>query len=78
MCDNLTAIGYHYDGGFAEYMVIPSLAIKNDCVNIVPDNLTFEEAALTEPIRNALFQELMAQHLNKTNLHYLCFLKERF
>jgi len=50
MCDNLTAIGYHYDGGFAEYMLIPSIAIKNDCVNILPDNLTFEEAALTEPL----------------------------
>lgn len=53
-CDNLTAIGYHYDGGFAEYMVVPSPAIRGDCVNIIPENLSLEEAALTEPLACAI------------------------
>lgn len=67
MCDNLTAIGYHYDGGFAEYMVIPPLAIKNDCVNIIPDNLTFEEAALTEPLAAIInCQEISTVRLGDT------------
>ena len=28
MCDNLRSIGYQFHGGFAEYMVVPSSAIK--------------------------------------------------
>lgn len=50
MCDNLTAIGYHYDGGFAEYMLVPEPAIRNGCVNELPSNLSFEEAAIAEPL----------------------------
>ena len=49
-CKNLVAVGYHLDGGFAEYMVVPSSVIRADCVNIVPENLSFEEAALAEPL----------------------------
>lgn len=54
MCINLTAIGYHYDGGFAEFMIVPEDAIRNGCVNFVPDNLSFEEAALAEPLACAI------------------------
>ncbi|HXK45379.1 MAG TPA: alcohol dehydrogenase catalytic domain-containing protein, partial [bacterium] len=25
MCDNLKAIGYHFDGGFAQYMIVPEV-----------------------------------------------------
>lgn len=50
MCDNLTAIGYHYDGGFAERMAVPTVAVRNGCVNKVPENVTLEEAALAEPL----------------------------
>ena len=32
MCDDLTAIGYHYDGGFAEYMAVPPRAVRIGCV----------------------------------------------
>jgi L-iditol 2-dehydrogenase len=53
-CKNLIAIGYHLDGGFAEYMVIPSSVIRNDCVNTIPENLSFEEAALAEPLACAV------------------------
>lgn len=54
VCEDLKAIGYHYDGGFAEYMVIPSRAIKNDCVNILPDSVSFDNATLTEPIASVI------------------------
>ena len=50
MCDNLTAIGYHYDGGFAEHMAVPEVAVRNGCVNRIPDHVTAEEAALAEPL----------------------------
>jgi len=50
MCDNLIAIGYHCDGGFAEYMAVPPVAVRNGCVNVIPDGTSFEEAALAEPL----------------------------
>ncbi|MEI8200613.1 MAG: zinc-dependent dehydrogenase [Eubacteriales bacterium] len=50
MCDNLQTIGFQYDGGFAEYMEVPSQAVIMNNVNQVPDNISDEEAALTEPI----------------------------
>jgi len=54
MCLNLRAIGYHYNGGFAEYMLVPEDAVKNGCVNPIPENLPFEEAALAEPLACAV------------------------
>ena len=50
MCDNLAAIGYHYDGGFAEMMAVPNSAVAGGCVNLIPDGLSFEEAAIAEPL----------------------------
>ncbi len=50
MCDNLTAVGYHYDGGFAEYMAVPPQVVRIGCVNRVPDGVSYEEAALAEPL----------------------------
>ena len=54
MCDELKAISYDYDGAFAEYILVPPLAIKNRCVNIVPEDVSLEEAALTEPLSCAV------------------------
>ncbi len=50
MCENLQAIGYFWNGGFAEYMIVPKIAVDNGCVNILPDNVSFEEGALAEPL----------------------------
>jgi L-iditol 2-dehydrogenase len=61
MCDNLRSIGYQYDGGFAEYMVVPHMAIKAGCVNPIPAELSFEQATLAEPLACAInAQELLA------------------
>jgi len=61
MCVNLTAIGYHYDGGFAEFMVVPEDAVRNGCVNIIPSELSFEEAALAEPLACAINGQQLSQ-----------------
>ncbi|MCM8764078.1 MAG: zinc-dependent dehydrogenase [Candidatus Omnitrophica bacterium] len=50
MCDNLKAIGYHFDGGFAEYMIVPEIAVRNGCVNKIPENVDFDQASLAEPL----------------------------
>lgn len=61
MCDNLKAIGYHYDGGFAEYMKVPENAVLNGCVNKIPDNLSFEEAAIAEPLACVINGQLLSR-----------------
>lgn len=45
LCPNLTAVGVTRDGGFAEYCALPEAAALP-----VPVSLTFEEAAMTEPV----------------------------
>lgn len=66
MCDNLTAIGYHYDGGFAEYMAVPEVAYMNSCVNKFGSEINFSEASLTEPLACVINgQELSGVGLGK-------------
>jgi L-iditol 2-dehydrogenase len=50
ICESLTAIGYDYDGGYAEYLIVPELVLRVGGVNPIPANLPFEDAALTEPL----------------------------
>jgi len=64
MCLNLKGIGYHFDGGFTQFMIIPEVAVRNGCVNSIPDNLSLEEAALAEPLACAI----NGQELSKIGL----------
>ncbi len=36
VCENQTSIGYQYDGGFAEYMIVPAAVLKVDGLNHIP------------------------------------------
>lgn len=60
MCERLRSIGYEFDGGLAEFMAVPSSAVRAGCVNSVPDNVSFDEAAIAEPLACAInAQELV-------------------
>ena len=48
LCDASTLFGIHTDGGFAEYAAVPVSLLHR-----VPDSMSFEEAALVEPLSNA-------------------------
>lgn len=50
LCDHVQVMGFHYDGGFAEYVLVPASGVSNGVLNLIPGNLTFQEAALTEPL----------------------------
>jgi L-iditol 2-dehydrogenase len=50
VCLNRQAIGYEYDGAFAEFIRIPSLALRSGNVFKMPDNMSFEAGALAEPL----------------------------
>jgi L-iditol 2-dehydrogenase len=50
LCRNMTAMGYEIDGAFAEYVRIPAFGVKSGNVFAIPKRLSFEEAALAEPL----------------------------
>lgn len=50
LCPTYEAFGISLDGGFQEYMKIPAFAISTGNVVPIPDGVSFEEAALTEPL----------------------------
>ena len=54
VCQNQTSVGYQYDGGFAEYMIVPSQVLKVDGLNRIPDNVGYDEASAAEPFACAI------------------------
>ena len=50
VCPNQTSVGYHYDGGFAEYLVVPAAVLTVDGLNRIPDGVSFAEASVAEPL----------------------------
>ena len=60
VCQNQTSVGYQYDGGFAEYMIVPRQVLKVDGLNRIPDNVGYDEASAAEPFACAInAQELL-------------------
>jgi len=54
MCDDLKTIGYQYDGGFAEYMLIPAQAFKMGNVYKLPQVEDYTIYTLSEPLACAI------------------------
>ena len=54
ICINQISMGYQYPGGFAEEMIVPAAVLKANGVNIIPGDLSFDEASVTEPLACAL------------------------
>lgn len=50
ICKNQMAIGYEIDGAFAEYIRIPVEAVRSGNVFKLPAGLSWEKAALIEPL----------------------------
>jgi L-iditol 2-dehydrogenase len=49
LCEESTLFGIHADGGFAEYVAVP-----HGLLHRIPDGVSYEEAALVEPLSNAV------------------------
>lgn len=64
LCAQLEIMGFNYDGGFAEYLKIPSKGVKKGILIPIPGNLTYKEASMTEPLACCLN---MQQALNITS-----------
>jgi len=50
LCPDYRALGVQLDGGFAEYAVVPEQAVRFGNVAKLPDHVTFDQAALAEPL----------------------------
>ncbi len=50
ICPNQTSMGYHFDGAFAEYCRVPAAVLAVDGLNRIPDNVSFAEASVAEPL----------------------------
>jgi L-iditol 2-dehydrogenase len=50
LCQRRAALGYRYDGGFAEYMLVPAAGVERGLLYRIPDRLSDPEAALAEPL----------------------------
>jgi L-iditol 2-dehydrogenase len=60
VCQNQTSVGYQYDGGFAEYLVVPREVLKVNGLNRIPDGIGYDEASVAEPMACAInAQELL-------------------
>ncbi|MGY1710444.1 zinc-dependent dehydrogenase [Geodermatophilus sp. SYSU D00758] len=60
VCENQTSVGYQYEGGFAEYLVVPREVLKVDGLNRIPDDIGYDEASVAEPFACAInAQELV-------------------
>jgi len=61
LCENIKEIAQHWPGGFAEFMVIPPEALKYGNVNFIPEGMSFEEAAISEPPSSCINAQENAQ-----------------
>jgi len=48
------AIGYQFPGGFAQYMLLNQITLDYGPVTIIPDHVSYEEAAIAEPLACAI------------------------
>ena len=53
-CISLKTLGFSEDGGFAEYLAISETSIISGVVNLIPENVSDSQAALTEPLASCL------------------------
>jgi L-iditol 2-dehydrogenase len=61
VCPNQESMGYHYDGGFAEYTVVPAKVLAVDGLNRVPEGLDFAQASVAEPLACVLNGQELAR-----------------
>jgi L-iditol 2-dehydrogenase len=60
VCPNQESMGYHYDGGFAEYLIVPAKVLAVDGINPIPEGVSFAEASVAEPLACVLNGQQLA------------------
>ncbi|MEN3185201.1 MAG: alcohol dehydrogenase catalytic domain-containing protein [Atribacterota bacterium] len=60
LCINQRELAQAWPGGFAEYMAIPEEALAFGSIHQIPDGLSFEEAAISEPASSCVNAQELA------------------
>ncbi|MGL4607924.1 MAG: alcohol dehydrogenase catalytic domain-containing protein [Eubacteriaceae bacterium] len=50
LCDHIKILGFNFDGGFQEYLLIPKEGVERNIVQIIDRRLKFSEVSFIEPI----------------------------
>jgi L-iditol 2-dehydrogenase len=61
VCPNQESMGYHYDGGFAEFMLVPAKVLAVDGLNRIPEGIGYAEASVAEPLACVLNGQNLAR-----------------
>ncbi|MBO3746785.1 zinc-dependent dehydrogenase [Streptosporangiaceae bacterium NEAU-GS5] len=61
VCPNQESMGYHYDGGFAEFMIVPAKVLAVGGLNRIPSGVSFAEASVAEPLACVLNGQELAR-----------------
>jgi L-iditol 2-dehydrogenase len=61
VCPNQESMGYHYDGGFAEFMRVPAKVLAVAGLNRIPAGLGYPEASMAEPLACVLNGQELAR-----------------
>ncbi|MEN3608411.1 zinc-dependent dehydrogenase [Plantactinospora sp. ZYX-F-223] len=61
VCPNQESMGYHYEGGFAQYLVVPAKVLAVDGLHRIPDGVGFAEASVAEPLACVLNGQELAR-----------------
>ncbi|WP_214411715.1 zinc-dependent dehydrogenase [Sphaerisporangium fuscum] len=61
VCPDQESMGYHYEGGFAQYTIVPAKVLAVDGLNRIPDGVGFAEASVAEPLACVLNGQELAR-----------------
>ncbi|GAB7047693.1 zinc-dependent dehydrogenase [Catenuloplanes indicus] len=61
ICPNQESMGYHYEGGFAQFMVVPAKVLAVNGLNRIPEGVSFAEASVAEPLACVLNGQELAR-----------------
>ena len=61
VCEHQLSMGYQFGGGFAEYLIVPNEVLRVDGLNRIPDDLSYAEASVAEPLACVLNGQELAR-----------------
>lgn len=61
MCREMQIIGFHHDGGLAQYLAVPAAGVQQGAVSLLPPGLPDAAAALAEPVACCLNAQELAR-----------------
>ncbi len=61
VCPHQTSMGYHDDGGFAEYVIVPAPVLAVHGLHRIPAGVSFAEASVAEPLACVLNGQTLAR-----------------